>query len=870
MHLLSILMIVAAGIEPSIEGQYPAATKLLECNFDEAADRDYDLWPDGWTRRHGPGFPLYLKIGIVNDQTPTGHRSLQIDMDGGGAVIYSPRVPVAQIYDYMVECQLRCEGLQSSTAFLALVFQDEKQRPVETFFSEKLHGTEDWRKLRLGPLSPSSPQVRQAVVALHVQPGARPDLKGRVLFGDLWLARMPRMTLAVENGSCVIANPNQVAISCRISGFSQPAPSVDFELLDVFGQRLVEGKQQLEMQKVGSDTATKADGEADGPQAIGSARWKPEIPGLGFYRVRAAMLGERAIVHRRELPLAVIQSRHSLSGGEFGWTLPRGDYPLSLLQLGQLLPQAGVGWIKFPLWLGPASPEERVQELTGFVERLSLHGIEAIGMFDRPPEDFRIPEELSTAPTIADLLSLGREVWQPSLETTLTRLGPLVHWWQLGGDRDTSFVGYPRLSEKIAQIKAELDRVGFEVQLGVGWNWLHALPDDATGKQPYRFVALSAEPPLTPRELATYLAAAKRPGLRREVLIQPLSRKDYSVSDRALDLVERMMAAKFEDAEGIFVPEPFSTEHGLMNDDGTPGELFLPWRTASLILGGAEPLGSLCLPQGSSNRVFARPKDAVMVAWNRTPKREVLHLGDDVRQVDLWGRERPVEKTAEGHVIEVGPHPVFIVGMNKQLARWRLSFLLGSDRVPSVFGPRHANRFELKNCFPEGVEGSIVLAGPEDWALTPSQGSFRLSAGESFQQPFSIVLPSTAGSGRQLLRADFELHADQTYRFSTFSPIYVGLGDVRVEVVTQLNADGELEVEQRLINETNRLVGFRCQLFAPGRRRLSVQVVGLGHGQDVKTYRLPNGRELLGKMLWLQAQETDGPRMLNYRFIAEE
>lgn len=144
MHLLSILMIVAAGIEPSIEGQYPAATKLLECNFDEAADRDYDLWPDGWTRRHGPGFPLYLKIGIVNDQTPTGHRSLQIDMDGGGAVIYSPRVPVAQIYDYMVECQLRCEGLQSSTAFLALVFQDEKQRPVETFFSEKLHGTEDW------------------------------------------------------------------------------------------------------------------------------------------------------------------------------------------------------------------------------------------------------------------------------------------------------------------------------------------------------------------------------------------------------------------------------------------------------------------------------------------------------------------------------------------------------------------------------------------------------------------------------------------------------------------------------------------------------------------------------------------------------
>jgi hypothetical protein len=40
--------------------------------------------------------------------------------------------------------------------------------------------------------------------------------------------------------------------------------------------------------------------------------------------------------------------------------------------------------------------------------------------------------------------------------------------------------------------------------------------------------------------------------------------------------------------------------------------------------------------------------------------------------------------------------------------------------------------------------------------------------------------------------------------------------------------------------------------------------------RDVKTYRLQNGKELLGKTLWLRAEEIDGRRVLNYRFVVEE
>ena len=86
-----------------------------------------------------------------------------------------------------------------------------------------------------------------------------------------------------------------------------------------------------------------------------------------------------------------------------------------------------------------------------------------------------------------------------------------------------------------------------------------------------------------------------------------------------------------------------------------------------------------------------------------------------------------------------------------------------------------------------------------------------------------------------------------------------------MDISSQLNEKGQLEVAQRFVNDSPDRVSFRFQLFAPGRRRLKAQVIGLDHGQDLKIYRLADGRELIGKDLWLRAEEIDGPRSLNYR-----
>jgi hypothetical protein len=320
----------------------------------------------------------------------------------------------------------------------------------------------------------------------------------------------------------------------------------------------------------------------------------------------------------------------------------------------------------------------------------------------------------------------------------------------------------------------------------------------------------------------------------------------------------------------VFIPDPFSTDHGLMNDDGTAGELLLPWRTSALLLGGAQYLGSIELPHGSQNHIFARSGDAVMVVWNDTPTKEVVYLGPEVHQVDIWGQSAVAGTQEHRQVIEVGPLPTFVTGVDPRITRWRQSFALASDRIPSVAGGRYANSLRFTNSFGEGVFGRFELIVPDSWAANPKETRFRLVREEELRQDFQSVLPPRATSGRHPVRADFELEGSGTHRFSVYRHVDVGSGDVYVEVVTRLNDQGELEVEQFLVNDTDEPVSFRCQLTAPNRRRQKTQIIGLRQGRDVRTYRLPNGKELLGKPLLLEAEQIGSPRVLNYRFVAEE
>lgn len=869
--VLTILIVAVIPAAPIGSANVQGA-EVFHCDFGGSWDKDFNGEADGWIRRKGRGFPEYVSAKISEEPSVVGKHCLRIDMDGGGAVSYSPPIRVGPLYSYVLEGYINTERIEYARAFLSLTLldePDEKRLPqrLESYRSEEFLDTEGWVRVRLGPIAPKDSRVRSAIIGLHVEAGVRADLKGVARFDDIRLTRIPRISLTANSRHHLFTDPSRIEVQCKSSGFTEKDKSVMFRLEDALGNLVAQTKKTMETRLGTGSYALREDAEsAEEPCLIGTAGWKPPVGGPGFYRVWVTMEGTDGMSHRRDLTLAVIEPRSNPPGGEFGWSLPRGDEPLPLHELSQVVSQAGVSWVKYPLWFGGIG-KDRVQQLVIFTERLTIHGIELVGLLSDPPDTLRANYKNSESLWAAEIFNAIPESWYPSLETVMMRMAAQVRWWQLGHDKDTSFVDYPRLSEKILQVKTEMDRIGYDVNLGFGWGWINQLPENGGKDEPWRFLALSAEPPLTHQELPVYLKHSQANNARRWMVFDPLNRDHYSRDVRILDLVRRMISAKINEVEGIFISDPFDPKRGLMREDGTPGDLFLPWRTTALMLGGAEYIGSIRLPGGSENRVFSRGDETIMVVWNDAPLQEVISVGDNARQVDLWGHRNTPAKEQFRQVFEVGPMPTFITGVDQGIIRCRQSFSFEKNQIPSVFERRHRNAFRMTNLFDRGVSVVAELHAEEDWSIVPQHTTFRMDRGQSVEYPFQIHLPQDHTAGRHQVRIDLEVEGDLRKEFSVYRHIDIGYGDVYVEFMTGLNDHGELEVEQRFVNESKRRVSFRCSLFVPGRRMRKTEVIGLAYNRDVQTYVFPNGEELMGATVTFVAKEIDGPGRLRYSIV---
>ena len=126
--LLVILSLVAAAPNDPAAA---TAVNVLTCDFEEAADRDYDGWPDGWMRQHSRDLPEFLKIGIVPETfggspaaatsspgTKAVNHCLLIELNGGGAIVSSPVCPISSQFSLALSLRLKTEGLKHDGAWV--------------------------------------------------------------------------------------------------------------------------------------------------------------------------------------------------------------------------------------------------------------------------------------------------------------------------------------------------------------------------------------------------------------------------------------------------------------------------------------------------------------------------------------------------------------------------------------------------------------------------------------------------------------------------------------------------------------------------------------------------------------------------------
>jgi hypothetical protein len=872
MSLFGLIILAISGPPPS-ETRHPDAVAIFDCQFDRPWDVNYDDWPDNWRRTLGPKLPHYVGVAIGTDELDPANQCLNVRIDGGGAHMQSPPVTVSTNFSYKVECRLRMAGLSRTRAQVRVELCDDDNQVLQTEASEWFTATNGWLNVHIGPANPLDPRITTARIVLHIEPSdAKADLTGLVACDDVWMARLPRMTVSTGNPCNVYTDKNDIEIICELSGILDSDPDILFELLDASSQRLEGSQVQLEGRLITERRrrASEFVGVTESQRAAyaGSTSWRPPIAKDGFYKVRVTMQNSRGMMDRRIVNIALVPPLERNDNGEFGWSLAGDQLPMSLDEFGQLLPRVAVNWVKMPVWYSEAETT-RGDELVMFAEKAAANRIDVVGVLDRPPADSELAKRLASDASIADALAADSSTWLPLLDPVLARLSLRVRWWQLGADHDSGLARLPNLDESIGELRDRLFRFGQDVNLGLGWKWLQSAA--RSSRPPWEFQQFAASPALTGGELANYLSLPAPPNVARWVLVEPLSRAEYDLETRARDLVEQMLAAKIHGADAIFAARPFDDDTGLMTEQGMPGELLLPWRTTASLLSGATYLGSIELPRHSHNRLFDSPAgEVLMVLWSDAPTEEYIQLGDDVRVLDVWGREQPLRRDGNRQAIAVGTMPKFVLGLNPAIARWGMSVRFTDSHVPSVFGKAHANNIEIRNTFAQGVGGSVELVAPKGWQISPQRIDFKLAAGETVLKPFEISLPFDASSGLAPISADFTVDVDRIYQFSVDRELIVGDGQVQIETTTRLEEDGTLVVEQRMSNQSPKLVDFKCLLYAPDRRRQRMQVFRLGASPDTKIYRYPNGAELLGAELWLRAEEVNGSRVLNHRFVVEQ
>ncbi len=908
-HLLLISILAATPAAPNAAAapdvsavahaaQPEIAWEVYRCDFDEQHDRNFDGWPDHWTRRQGRSYPAYVKAAIPyseeeNTQSTTSDPAestefLRVDLDGGAVALFSPPIPVSPIFSYVFEGVVRTEKLKHDIVFYSVTFFDAEKNIVERLESKRVRNAPRWLPLRIGPVTPTSNKIHSAVIGLHIEPTSKSDFTGAVFFDTLVLSRLPRMTVAGNQDFNLYTDVKDVEITCSVSGMPNPDPKITLQLIDVAGDVVDEKVTQLELKPV--EPHSEQNGRASaGPPAdvgksatdskaasVGSAsyagelKWRPRIVVRGAYRVVVTLHDQQGVAYEREMTLAVVRPMKAPVSGEFGWSLPRGEEPQGFGPMASLLPQVGISWVKFPVWYN-ADDNQRADRIARFAERVQAENVIFVGLLDQPSEQSRKLFSQSGEVTIATIF-LEPEQWQPIVDPIMTRLSLNIRWWQIGADRDASFVGHARLARSIQEIKDHLERFGQEIKVGFPWLWLYETP--AEKNPPWEFLSFTqqqrqpggeTQPSFTGEELSKYLETpdAARPPVRRWIVLQPLPRSRYSLETRARDLVERMMAVKIKKADVAFIPAPFDEEYGLMTPDGSPGELLLPWRTTSHMLSKASYLGSLELPNGSQNMVFSRGDESVMVVWNNSPVREILYLGEHVEQVDLWDRVTQPKQAGNRQVLEVGPAPIFVTGLNTKIVRCRMSFGFDQKQLASVFGRQQTASYHFNNPFDQGVGALVTLNTPDVWRVSQRKAVHKLSPHEETHQEFDILLMPAATSGVQPIRIDVQLTAEQPYAFSIYREIQVGLGDIEMTITTQINEKGQVLVKQFLVNKTDDVVSFSCQLFAPQRKRMRQAVVNLGRGRVLKTYTLPDASSLIGKTIYVRATEIGGSRALS-------
>lgn len=960
------------AIEITAAGASHSKSIMAAFRFERSEDKNFDAFPDGWTRlrdsQHPPYLPVKIvahnpksleltraidrfmlgpwektrsQIGILPPLPPAASdwfidHYLRIELDGGAAMLQSPTIPFDPNFRYQLSGRLFTDRLRHNHAFGELVFLNAAGDVVRTERSDSFSGTRSWTPWKTEMSATPSGAVGMAI-RLHLTPqqwGKDRDIFGAAGFDDLVVVQVPRVRVETDQRLAIYRPGDQPVIRMRVMGLKDTTNTARFEVVDSAGRQVARDDQPFRLEEVvvgkqgdvngnrttgsveaGYDSfeaaflADKVPGPNDStgdarPQVLGfpgstgstvaaeaaeegppvkveieaTAQWK--LPPLqpGFYTIHSGLIENGREWLRTETTLAVLADLPVMAAwGPFGWTLPDGIGNIELKSVPDWLKDSGVFAVKYPFWIA-ADDRVSLDNAAWLTERLKEAEIRCIGLLASPPPAIQtiIDERDKRQPVAANLFRDSR-VWQPLLEPVMTRLTIRVPTWQLGFDGDHSFIGRPQLPEVIAEINRDLQGYGQPIGVAISWPWLDIFPPEVGAVT--AAVSRAADDPYTADELDAALQSAAseplspaEPGKQRSrqenwLNIDPLDNTKYGLDARITDLLLRMGTVRGHAVAGAFISNPRDRKRGILRTDWRPDQLFLPWRTASMLLGDVARVGVIDQENAGANMVFANDSRTMMMLWSPEPTTVEIYVGDNVRQIDAWGRQTTVEKVkVDGqikHRFRLDRTPVFLVDLDPVIVSMRMTTRLVEERIDSLLGRRQQVKLTIRNPTNNPLSGTVALTQPNDWIVESPAQSFEMMPGEERELQFAIVLRNSARIGEVPLQFQFVLRNEPPRRFTIQRTIAVGPDGLDVEVTTK-QVDSALIVQLQLRNRSDKDQQYDCLLFPPDGRQYQRHQISVAGGSTVRRdFSWEDAQSLIGKTMLLRAVEQGGGRILN-------
>jgi hypothetical protein len=824
------------------------------------------------------GFPSYGEVRFDQTQHTSGDTSFYLGLNGGsvGAYLAVGALPAVPGSDYLITANIRTTALRYARANVVAYFIDSRGQVIEASRAAlQVDQTADtWRPVSLKLLG-DHPQAAWIGMQLELtQPQndeqsplgkhqlVLREVHGGAWFDDIAVWQSPNVTVSTQSPVNLVRAPARPRLQMQVRDLTGRALEAHVAVYD----------HQLNL--VSQTTNVVGDG------APVQWQWTPPLPKLGWYLVDM-QVHERGAGNDPAAPVARAISALLWLPDEPAFPVDdRNDFAVSALGLPdselrlvpQILQATGINRVAMSGWTRQLTREsiDQHQSLLDEVMQPILLGGGQVVLSLSP-----VPQALARAVDIEDgsmlpMFAGSVQEWSGYLAPLVMRHGQRVSQWQLGApDKPVSFY-LKQLSPLLATAQQAFANLAPDPQLVMAWSLDQARRPDL---DPSLTSLLRVPTEMSPISLVQALEPWRaKPAAKVQLRIVPWDADLMDHDRRASDFVQRMVYGWEGGAQGMELASPW-TPQASRRVNLVPDPLLGAFSSVAHRLAGRQVVGRLHVADGVECIILNGVAGGAMVAWNRhAPAGDAvlnMYLGPEPVAIDVWGNRIAVPLVQGKHYLELSHMPLFIEGIDPELALFRAAFKVEPRFIESLQVP-HQRSVTLYNPWQRTISGHMIVLDPHDWQITPRKHYFSIASGQSSEIPLTLMFPASEVAGIKHLRVRFDFLAHHRYEVDLTTPMELGLRDVSFSATLSQEYDPRTSTRDAVVTQviTNQgkkdlaLYAFASMPGFPGQVRIVSQ---LKPGQSiVRRFRFTGGADaLMDAAVRVGLRETDGPAMLN-------